>query len=95
MMSAVDSTSMGFFKLFWGVFTAFMFVGALKHNWITRLVFGSLTLLFITLAIGDFTQITVITQIAGYIGIICGALALYSAVGQVINNEFDKKIFPL
>jgi len=95
LMVAADAASMGFYLLVWGIFTGFMFIGTLKHNRITQLVFSSLTLLFITLAIGDFTQISIITNIAGVIGIICGASAFYSAVAMIINNEFGKPIFPL
>jgi len=95
MMAAADAKSMGFYLLVWGIFTAFMFIGTLKHNKATQLVFGTLTLLFFTLALGDFTQISIITTAAGVIGIICGASAFYTAVALVINNEFDKSIFPL
>lgn len=92
---AADKTSMGFYLLLWGIFTAFMFIGTLKHNTISKLVFGSLALLFILLAIGDFTGNETITMIAGIEGIICGLFAFYSAVGQVVNTEFNKTILPL
>jgi len=94
-LEKADSLSMGFYLLVWGLFTAFMFIGALKHNTITKIVFGSLAVLFFTLAIGDFAQNDVIAVIAGVIGILCGLFAFYSAVGQIVNNEFGKKIFPL
>jgi len=92
---AADKTSMGFYLLLWGIFTVFMFIGTLKHNMISKLVFGSLALLFILLAIGDFTGYETITIIAGIEGIICGLFAFYSAVGQVVNEEFDRTILPL
>lgn len=90
-----DLVSMGFYLLLWGIFTGFMFIGTLKHNTISKIVFGSLTLLFFALALGDFTDVNAITVTAGVIGIICGLSAVYSAVGQIINNEFGKKIMPL
>lgn len=90
-----DKISMGYYLTIWGIFTGFMFVGTLTHNRITQIVFGTLTLLFFLLAIGDFTGNHGITLIAGYEGIICGAAALYSAVGQIVNNEHSKIIFPL
>lgn len=66
-----------------------------KHNTITKLVFGSLTLLFLLLSIGDFTENHTITLIAGYEGIICGFTAIYSAIGQIINNEHGREIVKL
>ena len=90
-----DKISMGYYLLIWGIFTGFMFIGTLTHNRITQIVFGSLTVLFILLALGDFTGNHVITLVAGYVGIFCGASAFYSAVGQIVNNEHKKTIFPL
>ena len=81
--------------LIWGIFTGFMFIGTLKHNRATQIVFGSLTVLFFLLAIGDFAGNHTITMIAGYEGIFCGLSAIYSAVGQIVNEEFGKKVLPL
>ncbi|CDR30796.1 Inner membrane protein yaaH [Acholeplasma oculi] len=92
---AADLTSMGFYLLIWGIFTVFMFIGTYTHNTISKLVFGSLALLFILLAIGDFTQMILITRIAGFVGILSGSFAFYSAVGQIVNQELGRKIFPL
>ncbi|PKK95609.1 MAG: hypothetical protein CVV60_00420 [Tenericutes bacterium HGW-Tenericutes-5] len=90
-----DKVSMGYYLTMWGIFTSFMFIGTLKHNLTTRIVFGSLALLFFTLALGDFTGVELITNIAGWIGIFCGFSAFYSAMAQVLNQEFGKKILPL
>ena len=90
-----DATSMGFYLLLWGIFTTFMFVGTFTHNTITKLVFGSLAVLFYLLAIGDFTGMSLITNIAGYVGILTGLFAMYSAVGQIVNEELGKPVFPL
>ena len=94
-VESADKISMGYYLLLWGIFTAFMFVGTLKHNKATQVVFGSLTVLFMLLAIGDFTGNHTITMIAGFEGIFCGLSAIYSAMGQILNEEFGKKIIPL
>ena len=93
--AAADATSMGCYLLLWGIFTLFMFVGTLKHNVATRIVFGTLTLLFVLLALGDFTLIKEVKLAAGYVGIFCGLSAIYSAMAQVVNGEYGKKILPL
>ncbi|KXL53082.1 succinate-acetate/proton symporter SatP [Anaerotignum neopropionicum] len=94
-MQAGDEISMGFYLLLWGIFTLGMFIGTFKHNMATRVVFGSLTLLFFLLSLGDFTGSHFIKTIAGYEGIFCGGSAIYSALGQIINNEFQKDILKL
>ncbi len=90
-----DKLSMGYYLTVWGIFTSFMFIGTFKHNVATRIVFGSLAVLFFALALGDFTGSETITQIAGWIGIICGFSAFYNAMAQVLNQEFEKNILPL
>ena len=94
-IAAADKITMGYYLLLWCIFTAFMFVGTLKHNRATQVVFGSLTVLFLLLALGDFTGNHGITTIAGFEGIFCGLSAIYSAMGQILNAEYGKEIVPL
>lgn len=94
-MVAADKTSMGFYLLLWGIFTAFMFIGTLKHNTNSKITFGTLMVLFFLLAIGDFANSAVVTQIAGYVGIFGGASALYGTVAQILNEEYGKVVLPL
>ena len=94
-INAATKTDMGYYLLLWGIFTAFMFIGTLKHNRATQVVFGSLTILFILLALGDFTGNHAITTVAGFEGIFCGLSAIYSAMGQILNAEYGKEVMPL
>lgn len=94
-IEAASKVAMGYYLLLWGIFTLFMFIGTLKHNRATQVVFGSLTILFILLALGDFTGNHTITTIAGFEGILCGLSAIYSAMGQIVNAEYGKEIMPL
>lgn len=87
-----DEISMGFYLLLWGIFTLGMFIGTLKHDHMAQLVFGSLALLFFLLAIGDFTGSHSIKVIAGIVGIICGASAIFSALRQILLEEFKPNL---
>ena len=75
-IAAADSKSVAFYLLLWFVFTFFMFIGTMKHNRASQIVFGSLALLFLLLSISDFTGSESIHTIAGYVGLICGASAI-------------------
>jgi uncharacterized protein len=90
-----DETSMGWYLLLWGLFTAFMFIGTLRINRALQIVFGSLIILFLLLAIGDFTGIKTIRIIAGYEGIICGLSAMYACAAQILNELYGKTVLPL
>jgi succinate-acetate transporter protein len=93
--AAADPVSMGWYLLLWGVFTAFMFVGTLRHNRATQIVFGLLALLFFALAVGDFTGAVMVTRAAGWIGLACGTSAIYAAVAQILNGEFGRRVLPM
>ncbi len=92
---APDSLSMGFYLFLWGVLTFTFFIGTLRLNKALQLVFGTLTILFMLLSLGDFTGNATITKIAGFEGIICGLLAFYTAVAQVANDVHKKVVLPL
>ena len=87
-------TAMGSYLFMWGLFTALMFISALKHPKALQFVFLSLTILFWLLALGHFVD-PVFTTIAGYEGIICGLSAIYLAMAQVMNETFGKTILPI
>ena len=89
------AATMGFYLLLWGIFTLFMFIASLKHNHATKVVFGTLTLLFFLLSIYDFTDVFAIHITSGIVGIICGCSAIYNSMAQVINNEYGRTVLPL
>jgi len=94
-IAAADEKGMAFYLLLWGIFTAFMFIGTLKHNKATQFVFLTLAILFFLLSIGDFTGSAAIKIAAGWVGIVCGASAMYNSLAQIVNNEYGKTIMPL
>lgn len=79
----------------WGLFTLLLFLATLRQSKALQFVFGSLTLLFFLLAIGDYTENAGLKSIAGYEGIACGSIAIYTAIAQVINEVSGKTILPL
>jgi hypothetical protein len=72
-----------------------MFIGTLRLSRALQFVFGSLTILFFMLAIGDATGNETFKHLTGFEGIICGASAIYTAMAQVLNEVYGKKILPL
>ncbi len=90
-----DGRSMGFYLLLWCIFTLFMFIGTMKANHATQIVFFTLMVLFLLLAIENFTGRHVVGVIAGIEGIFCGASAIYTAVVGIVDGEFNKPIMPV
>ncbi|MCB0617219.1 MAG: acetate uptake transporter [Saprospiraceae bacterium] len=92
---APSSTAMGYYLFLWGLFTAAMFIGTLRLNGVLQFVFGSLTILFFLLAIGDWTGSALIKTVAGWEGVVCGASAIYCGLAQVLNEVYGREMLPL
>ena len=93
---ASNDTAMAAYLAMWGLFTAVMFIGTLRLHVAGQIVFGSLTILFLLLAIGDFTSAGAgFKHFTGYEGIFCGFSAIYAGLAQVLNELFGKVVLPL
>ena len=90
-----NATAMTAYLAMWGLFTFVLFIGTFKLNRALQVVFGSLTILFFLLAIGDYTGNHAIKTIAGYEGIFCGFSAIYTGLAQVINEVYGRTLAPL
>ena len=97
--SALDlgatSTALGYYLIAWGLFTGLMFVGALRINRSLQVVFLSLTILFVLLALGEWMGNETITKIAGWEGIFVGLSAVYGSIAQVWNELYGRVILPI
>ena len=90
-----ENSAMAAYLFMWGLFTTVMFVGTFKINRALQFVFGSLSILFFMLAIGDATGSEAVKHIAGYEGIICGLFAIYTGLAQVLNELYGKTVLPI
>jgi succinate-acetate transporter protein len=94
--SPSNDTAMAAYLAMWGLFTAVMFIGTLRLHIAGQVVFGSLTILFFLLAIGDYTNASAgFKHFTGYEGIFCGFSAIYAGLAQVLNEIFGKTVLPL
>src|SRR6201985_3772146 len=87
---AASDDAMVAYLAIWGLFTFCLFFGTLRLNRALQFVFGSLTILFILLAVGDSTGNTSIKHLAGYEGIICGLSAIYTGIANVLNEVYGR-----
>jgi len=94
-IAAPENEAMALFLGIWGVFSFGMFIGTLRANRALQIVFGSLTILFFLLAVGDYFEEKAITRIAGWEGIFCGLSAIYAAMAQVLNEVYGKVVLPI
>lgn len=55
----------------------------------------SLAILFFLLTTKELTGNTNLATITGYEGIICGLSAVYTALGEVLNEMYGKTVLPI
>ncbi len=95
-VAATNETALAVYLSIWGLFTAIMFLGTFRLNRALQVVFGTLTILFALLAIGDFTDASPgFKHFTGYEGIVCGFAAIYTGLAHVLNELYGKVVLPL
>ncbi|PYL06703.1 MAG: hypothetical protein DME34_08455 [Verrucomicrobia bacterium] len=94
--AASNEKAMAAYLAMWGLFTAVMFIGTLRLHVAGQVVFGSLTILFFMLAIGDYTGAGPgFKHFTGWEGIFCGFSAIYAGLAQLLNELYGRVILPL
>jgi len=83
------------FLAIWGLFSLVMWVITWRIGKALNVVFGLLVLLFALLILGNATGNVLILTIAGIEGIICGLSAMYTGLGQVMNEVYKEKVINL
>lgn len=77
----------------WSLISAAMSLGALRLNRMLRLLFALLTLSFVLLALGHAVELHPLKLIAGYGGMITGALALWAGLVRVFKEVYGRRGF--
>ncbi len=90
LAAAPGIPAMASYLVMWGIFTGVLFVGTLKLSRELQIVFGTLTVLFFLLAIGDVTENAALKTFTGFEGIICGLSAIYAGLSQVLKEIYKK-----
>ncbi|WP_439185728.1 acetate uptake transporter [Carboxylicivirga taeanensis] len=92
---APSPIAMGYYLTVWGIFTFGLWIATLKMSKTMVWLFGTVVVLFALLALANFTGSHLIHTIAGIEGVICGASALYIAIGTLLVDVYGKQILPM
>jgi uncharacterized protein len=94
IVKAEPTAGVAWYLLFFGILTFYLWIGSFYLNRALFWVFLTLTLTFFLLAIGDFGA-PAIGRIGGWVGEICGLIALYTSAAVVINATAGKTVLPV
>ncbi|MEJ2344193.1 MAG: acetate uptake transporter [Gammaproteobacteria bacterium] len=81
--------------LAWGVFTLYMWIGTFKLSKALWWVFLTLWVTFFLLGLGALLGVKTLGILGGWLGLICGLLAMYTSFGLVTNATFGRPVIPL
>ena len=79
----------------WGVFTLYMWVGTFKANKALWYVFLTLWITFFLLGFGGLLGMPGVSQAGGWVGLLCGLLAMYTSFAIVTNETFGRTVLPV
>lgn len=88
-------STIGVALLLWGVLTTYLWIATFRLTRALWWVFLTLWIAFYLLGFGALLGIPVLTQAGGWVGILCGALAMYTSFGLVTNAVFGRDVVRL
>lgn len=93
-LSKAGST-IGVALVLWGVFTFYMWIATFKLSKALWFVFLTLWVTFLLLGVAAAAGMPALHVLGGYLGIVCGASAMYTSFGEVTNATFGRAVVPL
>ncbi len=81
--------------ILWGVFTLYMWVATFKLSKALWWVFLTLWITFFLLGFGDLLGASAISKAGGWLGLLCGLIAMYTSFAIVTNTTFGRSVIPL
>lgn len=95
LSKAPGAIDLAAFLAIWGLFAVGLFVCTFKMHRILNVTLFFVVLLVVLLVAEKLTANEMFLTLGGVVGLIAGALALYIGMGQIINEVWGQKIFPV
>ncbi len=87
--------TVGVALLLWGVLTLYLWIATFRLPKTVFLIFLTLWVTFALLGVGAIQGNAGLSQLGGWLGLVCGCLALYRSFGIVTNATFGRAVVPL
>jgi succinate-acetate transporter protein len=93
-LSAAGST-IGVCLILWGVFTLGLWISTFRLSRLLFAIFLTLWLAFFLLGGGAVLANPTLHLLGGWVGLLCGALAMYGSFALVANATYGKEVVPV
>jgi len=87
--------TVGVALLLWGLFTFGLWIGTFKLPKLLFLIFLTLWIAFLLLGLGAALANAMLHMLGGYVGLICGLLAMYGSFAITTNTTFGRTVIPV
>jgi uncharacterized protein len=87
--------TVGVALLLWGVLTLYLWISTFRLPRIAFLIFLTLWPTFGLLGVGAIEHNAALSHAGGWLGLLCGSLALYGSFGIVTNATFGRPVVPI
>jgi len=94
-IGAAATQAVTIFLIMWTVITIIFTIATLGTNWFVLATFVEFDITLIIAFIGAGTGIAGVTQAAGYLEMILGAMAWYIVMAEVVNETLKRQVFTL
>lgn len=88
-------TTIGVALILWGVLTLYLWISTFALSRLLFLVFLTLWIAFFLLGCGALLSQPALTQYGGWVGLVCGALAMYGSFAITTNATFGRTVIPI
>jgi succinate-acetate transporter protein len=87
--------TVGVALMLWGVLTLYLWISTFRLSRMLFLVFLTLWITFFLLGLGAALKAPALSHLGGWLGLVCGSLAIYGSFGLTTNSVFGRTILPL
>src|SRR4051812_40390345 len=87
--------TVGVALLLWGVLTLYLWISTFRLSKIVFLIFLTLWVTFGLLGFGAVSANSALTHAGGWLGVLCGSLAIYGSFAIVTNATFGRSVVPI
>ena len=90
-----SGSTIGVALILWGVMTLYLWVSTFVLARLLFAIFLTLWVTFFLLGAGALLSLNVLTQYGGWVGLLCGALAMYGSFALTTNATFGRTVLPI
>ena len=87
--------TIGIALLLWGLLTFYLWISTFRLLRILFAIFLTLWITFLLLGLGGVMGAPNLSHLGGWLGLVCGSLAIYGSFGLVTNATWGRPVIPL